>query len=132
MVDPVVTSTIWVCARPSGHKIAKKMASSMAVREKATSAQFFTDASSYLKTTTSDPEFPISTLFLRKTICPPPSLIQSRDETKVAAGRGVAIGEFPLKSGYGEADYLPYGVPVGVVEAKKEGATHSASSHAGM
>jgi type I restriction enzyme R subunit len=52
-------------------------------------------------------------------------LIQSRYETNISAARGVAIREFPLKTGYGEADYLPYvdGVPAGVVEAKKEGAT---------
>ncbi len=54
-------------------------------------------------------------------------LIQSRDETNINAARGVAIREFPLKSGYGEADYLLYvdAVPAGVVEAKKEGATLS-------
>lgn len=54
-------------------------------------------------------------------------IVQSRDEANVAAGRGVAIREFPLKSGYGEADYLLYvdGVPAGVVEAKKEGTTLS-------
>lgn len=51
----------------------------------------------------------------------------ARDEANVAAARGVAIREFPLKSGYGEADYLLYldGVPAGVVEAKKEGTTLS-------
>lgn len=53
--------------------------------------------------------------------------VQSRDEANVSVGRGVAIREFPLKSGYGEADYLLYvdGVPAGVVEAKKEGETLS-------
>jgi type I restriction enzyme R subunit len=52
-------------------------------------------------------------------------LVQSRDETNVTAGRGVAIREFPLKTGYGFADYLLYvdGAPAGVVEAKKEGET---------
>jgi type I restriction enzyme R subunit len=52
-------------------------------------------------------------------------IVQSRDETNITAGRGVAIREFPMKSGYGEADYLLYvdGVPAGVVEAKKEGET---------
>ena len=52
-------------------------------------------------------------------------IVQSRAEANVSAGRGVAIGEFPLKSGYGEADYLLYvdGAPAGVVEAKKEGET---------
>ena len=54
-------------------------------------------------------------------------IVQTRDQANVSAGRGVAIGEFPLKSGYGEADYLLYvdGVPAGVVEAKKEGQTLS-------
>ncbi len=53
--------------------------------------------------------------------------IQSRDETNINAARGVAIRQFPLKPGYGEADYLLYvdAVPAGVVEAKKEGATLS-------
>src|SRR5690348_410279 len=52
-------------------------------------------------------------------------IVQSRDEANVSVARGVAIREFPLKSGYGEADYLLYvdGVPAGVVEAKKEGET---------
>jgi len=47
IVEPVVTSTICVCARPSGDKIVKEMASSMAVLEKVNSAQFFKEASSY-------------------------------------------------------------------------------------
>ncbi len=52
-------------------------------------------------------------------------IVQSRDDVNVTAGRGVAIREFPLKSGYGFADYLLYvdGSPAGVVEAKKEGET---------
>lgn len=52
-------------------------------------------------------------------------IVQSRSEANVSAGRGVAIREFPLKSGYGESDYLLYvdGSPAGVVEAKKEGET---------
>ena len=51
--------------------------------------------------------------------------IQDREEVNVSAARGVAIREFPLKSGYGFADYLLYvdGAPAGVVEAKKEGET---------
>lgn len=51
--------------------------------------------------------------------------VQSRDEANVTAARGVAIREFPLKSGYGFADYLLYvdGAPAGVIEAKKEGQT---------
>ncbi|MBK9130133.1 MAG: DEAD/DEAH box helicase family protein [Gammaproteobacteria bacterium] len=43
----------------------------------------------------------------------------------ITAHRGVAIREFPLKSGHGEADYLLYvdGKAAGVIEAKKEGVT---------
>ena len=33
-------------------------------------------------------------------------VVQSRDETNLSAGRGVAIREFPMKAGFGEADYL--------------------------
>ncbi|MHB1391132.1 MAG: type I restriction endonuclease subunit R [Thermoleophilia bacterium] len=52
-------------------------------------------------------------------------LVQSRDETNISAGRGVAICEFPLKSGHGHADYLLYvdGKAAGIIEAKKEGST---------
>jgi type I restriction enzyme R subunit len=51
--------------------------------------------------------------------------IQDGEGVNVSAARGVAIREFPLKSGYGFADYLLYvdGAPAGVVEAKKEGET---------
>ena len=43
----------------------------------------------------------------------------------IHAARGVAIREFPLSAGYGFADYLLYvdGKAVGVIEAKKKGAT---------
>ena len=52
-------------------------------------------------------------------------IVQSRDEVNLAAGRGIAIREFPMKPGFGEADYLLYvdGRALGVVEAKKEGST---------
>lgn len=52
-------------------------------------------------------------------------IVQSREEANISAGRGVAIREFPMKPGFGEADYLLYvdGQAVGVVEAKKEGST---------
>ncbi|HEY9098672.1 MAG TPA: type I restriction-modification enzyme R subunit C-terminal domain-containing protein [Thiobacillus sp.] len=45
----------------------------------------------------------------------------------IHAARGVAIREFPLKSGHGFADYLLYvdGKAAGVIEAKKEGVTLS-------
>jgi type I restriction enzyme R subunit len=46
-------------------------------------------------------------------------------EVNIRAARGVAIREFPLKSGHGFADYLLYvdGKAAGVIEAKKEGVT---------
>lgn len=52
-------------------------------------------------------------------------LIQDVQEANVRAGRGVAIREFPLKAGFGFADYLLYvdGAVAGVVEAKKAGTT---------
>jgi type I restriction enzyme, R subunit len=52
-------------------------------------------------------------------------IIQHRKDTNLGAGRGIAIREFPMKSGFGEADYLLYvdGQALGVVEAKKEGST---------
>ena len=40
--------------------------------------------------------------------------VQSRDEADISAGRGVAIREFPMKSGFGEADYparMPFSFP---------------------
>jgi len=52
-------------------------------------------------------------------------LVQDKRATNLSAGRGVAVGEFPLKSGHGEADYLLFfdGSPIGVAEAKQEGTT---------
>jgi type I restriction enzyme R subunit len=52
-------------------------------------------------------------------------LIQNRADANIDAGRGVAIREFSLGYGYGEADYLLFvdGQATGVVEAKKEGTT---------
>ncbi len=49
--------------------------------------------------------------------------VQSMSEMNISAGLGVAIREFPLKSGF--ADYLLYadGRAIGVVEAKPEGHT---------
>jgi type I restriction enzyme R subunit len=47
------------------------------------------------------------------------------DQANIHADRGVAIREFPLKSGHGFADYLLYvdGRACGVIEAKKQGTT---------
>src|SRR5689334_2744095 len=52
-------------------------------------------------------------------------IIQDADFPNVHAGRGVALREFPLKSGFGFADYLLYldGKAAGVIEAKKAGTT---------
>jgi type I restriction enzyme R subunit len=50
-------------------------------------------------------------------------LVQSREELDLTAGRGIAVREFPMKSGFGFADYLLYlhRKAVGAVEAKAEG-----------
>jgi type I restriction enzyme R subunit len=50
-------------------------------------------------------------------------IIQNRNRINIEAGRGIAIREFLLASGYGFADYLLYvdGCAAGVVEAKKAG-----------
>ena len=52
-------------------------------------------------------------------------VVQNRSETNLQAARGVAIREFPLKSGHGEADYLLFvdGKAAGAIEAKPEGTT---------
>jgi type I restriction enzyme R subunit len=51
--------------------------------------------------------------------------VQSMAEANIHAARGVAIREFPLKTGHGFADYLLYidARAAGVIEAKKEGVT---------
>jgi len=52
-------------------------------------------------------------------------LVQDMKQVNLHIGRGVAIREFPLKPGHGEADYLLYvdGQAAGVVEAKPAGHT---------
>jgi type I restriction enzyme, R subunit len=52
-------------------------------------------------------------------------VLQDVSSINLYAGRGIAVREFPLKSGYGFADYLLFvdGEAVGAVEAKKEGET---------
>ena len=51
--------------------------------------------------------------------------VQDADALNLYAGKGVAVREFPLKSGHGHADYLLYvdQRAAGVVEAKPEGFT---------
>jgi type I restriction enzyme R subunit len=53
--------------------------------------------------------------------------VQDVSHVNVNATQGVAIREFPLKAGYGTADYLLYvnGKAAGVLEAKKKGTTLS-------
>ena len=50
--------------------------------------------------------------------------VQDRGEMDLTAGRGVAVREFPLRSGFGFADYLLYvdRLVAGVIEAKAAGA----------
>src|SRR5450631_413677 len=50
-------------------------------------------------------------------------IVQSCDETDLTAGRGIAIREFQMKSGFGFADYLLYldRKALGAVEAKPGG-----------
>jgi type I restriction enzyme R subunit len=52
-------------------------------------------------------------------------VVQDKRATNLSAARGVAVREFPLKSGHGEADYLLFvdAAPLGVIEAKREGVT---------
>lgn len=51
-------------------------------------------------------------------------LVQDRDDLDLTAGRGIAVREFPMKAGFGYADYLLYldRKAVGAVEAKAAGA----------
>ncbi|TQF01323.1 DEAD/DEAH box helicase [Kitasatospora acidiphila] len=51
--------------------------------------------------------------------------VQDHKAINLSAGLGVAVREFPLKKGYGRADYLLYvdRKVVGVLEAKREGQT---------
>ena len=50
-------------------------------------------------------------------------LVQERAELDLTAGRGIAVCEFPMKVGFGAADYLLYldRKAIGAVEAKAEG-----------
>ena len=52
-------------------------------------------------------------------------IVQSRREANMTAGRGVAVREFPMKKGHGEADYLLFldGMAAGLIEARREGET---------
>ena len=51
--------------------------------------------------------------------------VQDRDDANLTAARGVAVREFRLRRGHGQADYLLFadGEALGAVEAKPEGTT---------
>ena len=50
-------------------------------------------------------------------------LVQSHDDLDLTAGSGVAVREFPMKPGFGTADYVLYvdRMAIGAIEAKPEG-----------
>src|SRR6266481_1135825 len=50
-------------------------------------------------------------------------LVHDRSEIELTAGRGIAVREFPMKSGFGFADYLLYldRKAIGAIEAKAGG-----------
>ena len=50
-------------------------------------------------------------------------LVQSREGLDLAAGRGIAVREFPMKPGFGAADYVLYldREAIGALEAKAGG-----------
>ena len=50
-------------------------------------------------------------------------LVQDKDEVDLSSGLGVAVREFPMKPGFGTADYLLYvdRTIAGAIEAKAEG-----------
>jgi type I site-specific restriction endonuclease len=49
-------------------------------------------------------------------------IVQNRDELDLTAGRGIAVTDFSMKSGFGFADYLLYldRKAVGAIEARAE------------
>src|SRR5262245_15735953 len=54
-------------------------------------------------------------------------VVQHREDLNGAAGRGVAVREFPMKTGHGYADYVLFidERPVAIIEAKPAGHTLS-------
>ena len=50
-------------------------------------------------------------------------LVQSHDDLDLTAGSGIAVREFPMKPGFGTADYVLYvdRMAIGAIEAKPEG-----------
>ncbi len=52
-------------------------------------------------------------------------IVQNRKDANIDAGPGIAVREFSLGQGHGEADYLLFvnSQAVGAIEAKREGST---------
>ena len=50
-------------------------------------------------------------------------LVQNHDDLDLTAGSGIAVREFPMKPGFGWADYVLYvdRMAIGAIEAKAEG-----------
>ncbi|SRR6266496_531044 len=66
-------------------------------------------------------------------------IVQDQNELDLTVGRGIAVREFPMRSGFGFADYLLYldRKAIGAIEAKPEGTltgveTQSAKYAAGL
>ena len=57
-------------------------------------------------------------------------LVQSREELDLTAARGIAVREFPMKPGFGFADYLLYldRKALGATEAKADGTASRAGT----
>jgi len=60
-------------------------------------------------------------------------LVQDREDLDLTAGRGIAVREFPMKQGHGEADYLLYvdRKAAGAIEAKAEGTLTGVEAQSG-
>jgi type I restriction enzyme R subunit len=60
--------------------------------------------------------------------------IQSRGDLDLLAGRGIAVREFPMKTGFGFADYLLYldRKAVGAIEAKADGTLTGVEAQSAM
>jgi type I restriction enzyme R subunit len=60
-------------------------------------------------------------------------IVQDRADANIDAGPGVAIREFSLGHGFGEADYMLFadGQAVGVIESQERGYAHSGTDWSG-
>ena len=57
-------------------------------------------------------------------------LVQSHDDLDLTAGSGIAVREFPMKPGFGTADYVLYvdRMAIGAIEAKSDSTPSSSVS----